>query len=244
MGKECFGRQTVALIRLHVIVEGQTEEGFVNEVLAPALGGRNIFIYAHSITTARSLRRLTRGGWSSYGQLQRDLTRWMKQDQNPDARFTTMVDLYGLPEDFPGHSECKGIAEPTRRVEYLEEQFARDIVAKMGDKSARRRFLPHIQPHEFEALLFSDPSKFMDIFPDQHGAVQTLLAIRAQYRSPEDIDDGESTAPSKRILQVLRGYAKPVSGLLVAQRIGLTVMRRECPHFDAWIESILQFAPD
>src|SRR5262249_15568816 len=35
-------------------------------------------------------------GWDSYKKLQRDLALWMKQDQNPDARFSTMVDLYSL----------------------------------------------------------------------------------------------------------------------------------------------------
>ena len=50
-----------ALIRLHVLVEGQTEESFVNEVLAAELAARDIFADAHRNTTGRRHGRLYRG---------------------------------------------------------------------------------------------------------------------------------------------------------------------------------------
>ena len=109
------------MIRLHVVVEGQTEEGFINEVLAPELGSSGVFINAHSITTGRRHGQVFRGGWDSYGKLSRDLSRWMKQDLNSDSWFSTMVNLYRLPNDFPGYDLCQGIPEPRKRVECVEE---------------------------------------------------------------------------------------------------------------------------
>jgi Domain of unknown function (DUF4276) len=230
------------LIRLHVVVEGQTEEGFINEVLAPELGSSGVFINAHSITTGRRHGRVFRGGWDSYGKLSRDLSRWMKQDQNNDSRFSTMVDLYRLPNDFPGYELCRAIPEPRKCVECLEEEFARDIREQFGDSLISQRFIPYIQLHEFEALLFSDPDKFLDSFPDAGAAIAQLHAIRARYGGPEDIDGGEATAPSKQILEVLPDFVKAVSGILIAKRIGLATFRRECPHFDGWIAKLLQRA--
>ena len=76
-----------------MVVEGQTEEVFVNDLLAPELGACGIFIDAHRITTGRKHGRLHRGGWDSYAKLLRDLVLWMKQDQSAESRFSTMVDL-------------------------------------------------------------------------------------------------------------------------------------------------------
>ena len=44
------------------------------------------------------------------------------------------------------------------------------------------------------------------------------------------------TAPSKRILAIIPGYQKPLTGTLAALEIGLAAMRVECPHFDEWLE--------
>ena len=151
-----------------------------------------------------------------------------------------MVDLYRLPNDFPGYDACQRISEPKKRVECLEEHFARDIRELLGDSVISQRFIPHIQLHEFEALLFSDPDKFLDAFPDAGAAVARLHAIRAQYGGPEDIDGGETTAPSKQILDVLPDFVKTVAGILIAKQIGLAAFRRECPHFDEWVMKLLQ----
>ncbi|MGA3190744.1 MAG: DUF4276 family protein [Bryobacteraceae bacterium] len=240
MGKECTRGEAVTLIRLHVVVEGQTEEGFLNEVVAPELGALGIFIDTHSITTGRKRGRLFRGGWGSYGQLRRDLLRWMKQDQNPDAWFSTMVDLYGLPNDFPGHTECQKLPDPRQRVLCLEEHLALDIRDGLAGGAAHQRFIPYIQLHEFEALLFADPGMFLKAFPEEGQIVAQLQAIRARFQSPEHIDDGQATAPSKRILDLLPGYVKTVSGILILKYIGLDALRRECPHFNEWMAKIGQ----
>jgi hypothetical protein len=130
------------MIRLHAVVEGQTEETFVRDILAPEFGARAIFIDVHRITTGRRESRVFRGGITGYGQLKNDLVLWMKQDENPDAWFTTMVDLYALPPDFPDYDVCIRHHDPMQRVQCLEERLGQDL--------SHRRFIPYVQMHEFE----------------------------------------------------------------------------------------------
>jgi hypothetical protein len=218
------------MIRLHAVVEGKTEERFLREVLAPEFGAQGIFVDVHRITTARTKLQIFRGGVLGYGQLKNDLVQWMKQDQHSDAWFTTMVDLYALPQDFPGYDFCMRHTDPTQRVERLEEHLNRDL--------SHRRFIPYIQLHEFEALLFSEPRWFETVFPGRPAAIQRLEEIRMQFQSPEHIDDRPDLAPSKRILDILPDYRKPVIGPRIAAQIGLARLRQECPHFNQWIAKI------
>jgi hypothetical protein len=211
-------------------------------VLALELGGTGVSFDAHSITTGRKRGRVFRGGWDSYGKLLRDLIHWMKQDQNTDSWFSTMIDLYALPNDFPGYDLCKAFADPGKRVECLEKELARDVTKQLGDVAVSQRFIPYIQLYEFESLLFSSPAEFLGAFPEENQAIERLLEIRRQCGGPEDIDDGADSAPSKRILQLLPDYVKTVSGILIAKRIGLAAIRRECPHFNRWIARLLEVA--
>jgi Domain of unknown function (DUF4276) len=229
----------LSLIRLHVLAEGQTEEGFVNGILKPALAAHNVFVDAHRITTGRHRGRLFRGGLTNYEHLARDLTLWMKQDQNEDSWFTTMVDFYALPSDFPGLATCPSAGIAYNRIRHLETELGRDIVGRMGGLPVTKRLIPYIQLHEFEALLFSDPAAFREVFPHKPSAIAQLAAVRARFPTPEDIDDDPRTHPSRQILDVLPDYEKAVAGLLIAQRIGLPVIRRECGHFNEWLTRLL-----
>jgi hypothetical protein len=158
----------------------------------------------------------------------------MKQDQNADSWFTTLFDLYALPQDFPDHVALSAISDPFDRVARLEQGFGRDISSRLGNIPVSRRLIPYIQVHEFEALLFSDSEAFVEAYPDRPLALTALASVRAQFPTPEDIDDDPLSAPSKRILSLLPDYQKPVAGLLIAQRIGLARMRSECRHFGEW----------
>lgn len=222
------------LVRLRAVVEGQTEESFINNLLAPVLGARNIFIDAHRVTTGRKRGRVHRGGISRYTQLRDDLVIWMKQDQGADARFTTMVDLYRLPDDFPGYDECRRKIDPFERVRCLEDKLRHDI--------EDYRFLPYIQLPEFEALLFAQVTAFEGGFPDLPNLVADLTAIRNGFESPEHINEHPDQSPSARILQLIPSYVKPVSGLLIVQNVGLVTLRNECSHFGEWMTRLEQLA--
>jgi hypothetical protein len=239
MGEERDRWEAIALIRLHILAEGQTEESFVNEILAPALAAQDVFANVHRIKTGRHRGTVFRGGLVKYEHLARDLTLWMKEDQNEDSWFTAMVDFYGLPGDFPGLGGLVPTHGASDGVTGLEAALKGDIVTRLAGVPVSRRFIPYIQLHEFEALLFSDPTAFLEAFPDGQQAVAHLSATRTQFPNPEDINDKPATAPSKRILDLFPDYQKPVAGLLIAQRIGLAAIRAVCPRFDAWVARLL-----
>src|SRR5258708_3059906 len=77
-------------MRLLVHVEGQTEELFVNAVLAPHLYSRGYHgVFTQLVGTRRG------GGICSWASAKRDIIRHRSED--PDRIVTTMVDYYGLP---------------------------------------------------------------------------------------------------------------------------------------------------
>lgn len=217
--------------RLNIIVEGQTEETFVNNVLAPHLGQVGIFAAARKVETGRSGVKIYRGGLSrtgGYARLKKDILLWAKQDNNQDVYFTTMIDLYALPADFP--EQAMWPALPVyERTQKLEGAFGKDI--------NHQRFIPYIQVHEFESLLFSDPQQFDWEFIDQPVAIQRLWGVLEQFGNPEFINDGVETAPSKRIIEVLPQYErrKSSAGPVIAAKIGLSSLREKCPHFNEWV---------
>jgi hypothetical protein len=220
----------ILTVRLHFVVEGHTEETFVNDLLRPELGANGIYCDAHRVTTGRRGGKLYRGGMASFQHLRNDLDFWMKQDARPDSWYTTMVDLYGLPSDFPGFTESRGIPDPIKKVQFLEEQLISNLT--------HQRFVPYIQLHEFEALLFSDPQAFSIAFPSVTTELTGLHAIRSRFKTPEHIDEGAETSPSKRICKLLPQYDKPLYGPVIAKHVGLTKLRAECHHFDGWLKKL------
>ena len=138
-----------------------------------------------------------------------------------------MVDLYGLPVDFPELARWRKTQDPFQRVNGLEDAFSKDIQSD--------RFIPYIQLHEFEALLFSDISRLEFYYPDQKAEIKKLVHEGASFSSPELINDGAMTAPSKRILQKIPRYEKVVAGSLIALDLGIRSIMERCPHFKSWI---------
>ena len=105
-----------------------------------------------------------------------------------------------------------------------------------------RRFIPYVQMHEFEALLFSAPGQLASEVgrPDLE---QHFQAIRDAFATPEHIDDSPHTAPSKRIKQVFPRYRKVQMGLRAAGVMGLHKIRKECPLFSAWLARLESLPP-
>ncbi|MGH2458117.1 MAG: DUF4276 family protein [Chloroflexota bacterium] len=219
------------MIRLHFVVEGQTEEAFVNQILANHLGEYHVVADVRCVATGRRGHRIYRGGVIDYSRVKRDLERWMKEDGNDDVYFTTMLDLYRLPLDFPGYATT-GHVDPYQRVAALEEAFGNDLDYP--------RFVPHLQLHEFEAILLSDPERIGVEFIEREDAVARLARMAREFACPELIDDGPDTAPSKRIAREIPEYLhrKVSAGPRIAREIGLSRIRERCPHFHAWLAKI------
>jgi len=209
-----------------VLVEGQTEERFVNECLASYLLARGL---ARATTIVKTKRVVgashVAGGVHSYGQVQRDLG-LLLHDTNASV-ITTLLDYYALPADFPG-LRARAPGSPQARVEQLEAAWA----ASIGDA----RFVPHLALHELEAWVYADPSRLEPwMFDDEPSVVAAITAVAAAHGTPEDINEGPRTAPSKRLLDAFPGYQKTLHGPLAIAAVGIDRIRAVCPHFDQWL---------
>jgi len=209
---------------IYLLVEGQTEEAFVRELLAPHYSEFSLYLIPIIAKTSSSQK----GGVVSYAKIKSQLIRLCRQ--NAHAHITTLFDLYALPNDFPGKGSgtYPSTGSGLRKAEFLEEKLLADI----GEPN----FIPNLLVHEFEALLFTRIASFEE-WADDDTALEPLRKIRTTTL-PEDINDGPRTAPSKRILTVLPGYDKTFHGPLIACDIGVQAMREACPHFNSWLRRI------
>lgn len=224
-------------MRLLVHVEGQTEEAFVNEVLAPFLYARGFSsVSARLVGNARF--RENRGGIRSWELVKAEVMRHLKNDRAAFA--TTMVDYYALPagaNGWPGREAAKFMLCADRAC-HVEQAVHEDFCVAMGDGFERKRFLPYVTMHEFEALLFSDCLTFADCIgrPD---AAPKLDRIRRSFDTPESINDSPHSAPSKRVAEVIPEYQKVFGGVLAAASIGIEAICAECPGFRKWIAALV-----
>lgn len=207
--------------RVYLLVEGQTEESFVNELLVPHYARMELYLTPIIVRTSPGYK----GGVVSYAKIKPQIEKLCKQDVN--AHVTTMFDLYALPSDFPGMNN-KSNGNGRKKAQSLEAALAIDI--------GHQNFIPNLLVHEFEALLFADLKAF-EQWTDNDEVLKLLHLVR-NTTAPEDINDSPHTAPSKRILAAMKGYQKTFHGPLIACDIGLDLMRQTCPHFNDWLQRI------
>ena len=109
------------------------------------------------------------------------------------------------------------------------------------DKNYSYRFLPYIQLHEFEGLLFNDINVFYEQIPEEElKGIEELKAIFKEFKNPELINENKETAPSARLERIILGYNKVVYGNLIAEAIGLEKLRKKSPRFNEWLSKIEQ----
>lgn len=223
---------------IHVLCEGQTEQGFVESVLKPYLLQNGIAaVKSVLLTTNKKLN--ARGGMLSYFQAKRDLE--LMEKTFVDGIYekhilTTMFDFYALPDDFPGYTDAIKIPDKYARVNSLEQAFASDI--------KDMRFVPYIQLHEFEALVFCGIDRLKDVYPESAKGCKTLIKALENQPNPELINDGPETAPSKRIIKAIEeesdyNYNKPKTGRYITSLVGIDTLRARCRHFDEWISRLV-----
>lgn len=230
---------------LNILCEGQTEQQFAEKVLKPYLQDKGINSVKTTILFTNKKESI-QGGIISYEQVKRDLRllyRSHKDDLYTRNVFTTMFDLYALPNDFPGYKKANTVADKYQQVEQLEQKFAEDV-AKILEVDVPNTFIPYIQLHEFEALVFCGIDYLADLYPKVEKAVEELKKVLDKYNgNPELINNSPTTAPSKRlelaISKCKHHYTKPRTGSYVTGRTGIETLRKRCFHFNQWIEQIV-----
>lgn len=215
--------------RVIAVVEGQTEQGFVRDVLGPYLSVKGVYLTARLVGKPGH-----KGGAGAYERARKDILLLLKQESR--TVVTTIFDFYGMPRSWPGRSAARRMRF-TRKADHVEKAIKDDLLGELGDSVDSGRFVPYVQMHEFESLLFSHPPTICQVLrsPEHESEVQQ---IRDGFSSPEEINDGSDTAPSKRLLGIFCDYRKRLHGLIAATRIGIEIMRTECPHFAGWLRTL------
>lgn len=148
----------------------------------------------------------------------------MKQEK--DVYVTTFIDLYALPSDYPNFD--------ISNVGMIEQGMKANI-----DNSLNYRFIPYIQRHEFECFIFSSIDVLRRNFTFLEANFSEIEKVMQLHpNNLEDINNSPETAPSKRLLNNIKGYNKIVYGACLASEIGLTIIRQKCPRFNEWIEKL------
>jgi len=95
--------------RVLILVEGQTEERFVKDVLGPAFFHQELFFHVTILVTQRVKDGPNfKGGVTNFAKCKNDARRLLNSAGG--ALVTTMLDYYGLPLDFPGWTRVPRMA--------------------------------------------------------------------------------------------------------------------------------------
>ena len=210
---------------IYIIAEGQTEEEFVRSLIQP------YFVSKHNFYDVRAIKMETspgnKGGDVYFGRYRRNVELLLKRER--DIVVTSLIDFYKLRTDFPRYAEATQ-NQVEQRVAFLENACAEVI--------GHDRFIPYIQLHEFEGLLFTSQKGFEytgAFSSSQLTAIQTILD---QFDNPEQINEGPQTAPSKRLAAINSSYQKVLYGSVIAQENGFQTILDKCPRFSTWIAKL------
>jgi hypothetical protein len=117
----------------------------------------------------------------------------------------------------------------------MEHATGLEIKNAFPDYNTGNRFIPYIEMHEFEALLFSDADVLAEKAEISAIRIEEILG---EYNNPEEINDEPAKAPSKRLLALNPGYRKVAMSKTVTTAIGIQIIRKKCPHFNNWLKKI------
>lgn len=215
-----------------VLCEGTTEREFCRQLLQPALAGRGVFLRA----TLAGDPGARRGGVRPWAVYRRELSRLLAQ--RPDWYVGLLVDYYAMPSCWPGRADAAG-RPLTERGRSIEDALQGDLGCEVGG-----RLVPCVQVHEFETLLFVSPQTTADHLAVVAGDASASTIAFHLSQAVEDcggveaINDGPSSAPSKRLEQLVSRYDKVAWGVPAVMGAGLDVLRAGCPWLDRWMTKL------
>lgn len=215
--------------RLIIVVEGDTEKEFIDNVLSP-------YLYTKGVQSVSCFKiKHTKGGLTKYRHLKTDLLNCVYEN---DVLVSTLIDFYALPKDFPKYYEASKIVDKVERLAFLEKAIVEDIENDKGEYFPN--LIPYIQLHEFEALVFSSLHGISSLFGDDEADFTEIERIIDTHTNPEDINNNPKTAPSKRLLKLIKGYNKVVDGIMIIEENGIETILDKCPRFNSWVEMLIE----
>lgn len=214
---------------IYIICEGQSEEEFVNGILRPYFNSQQIYdVRSILMTTSKGHK----GGDVKYDRLKFNIDKLLNRET--DILVTTFIDFFRLKNDFPKFEDAQAIQNKIQRVQFLEQALAVAI--------DNPRFIPYIQLHEFEGLLFASKDGFEFLADLKPANLKSLLSAVNEKENPEELNDGELTAPSKRLEQLIPGFDKnkPFYGGLIAEVNTIGAVLDRCLRFKTWVETLIE----
>lgn len=212
---------------IYILCEGQTEEEFVNVILRPYFNSHQIYDVRPILM---STSKVQKGGDVKFDRLKFNIYKLLKRET--DILVTSFIDFFRLQNDFPKFAEAQQIKNKIQRVDFLEQALAIAI--------NNNRFIPYIQLHEFEGLLFASKDGF-EFLPDiKQASLNSLIFAVNEKENPEELNDGELTVPSKRLQLLIPGYRKTFHGPLIAEINQIDVLLARCTRFKTWVATLIE----
>lgn len=218
------------------LVEGETEQEFVNRLLAPYL------IQSRGLNTEiRSIMIEKSGGGHGYSNIEHfknTIIPFLHSESQPV--ITTMIDHYGINSErkMPGYDSIThdSIAERIAKMEDILEQE----VLKL---KPYRFFIPYIQQHELETLLFANPKDGFDL--EDERIRNDVIELCSQFESIEEINCTPQGAPSKRLAEIYKRHNRKYQKVIEAVDIielggGIEPILDKCPRFKQWITKLTE----
>lgn len=218
------------------LVEGETEAEFVHHVVAPYLQSFGVFIRA---VKGGDPKRTQHGGVRPWGSECKDICNYLKSGKT----VTTLFDFYGLKNNWPGRVDAERQSWSSRG-ESVESAIHQDVCERMSGSFDRARFMPCIQVHEFESLLFVKPditASSLALISERMETQEVFIRdklneVLADFSGDaEAINDSPLTAPSKRIGSIVAGYDKRAWGYQIVKDVSLSDLRIGCQWLDRWL---------
>ncbi len=214
------------LKRILVLVEGQTEERFIKDVMCPFLLTFNLAIIPTIVETKKLVSAPSHKGGGDFSKFKADVLDLLG-DTHASA-VTTLYDFYGFP-----------------KIPDVNEAIYKDILqleAAIAVVINNQRFKPYLQRHEFEAFMFIEPALTAKSALQRNKAV-AIEKHRKNFDGVEDINLDPTLAPSKRLESEIGKYNKPRLGAAITNELGLERLLRECPKFSLWVQWLKSHAP-
>lgn len=218
---------------LIILVEGETEQEFINRILAPYFVSKGLNTEIRPIMIEKS------GGGHGFSNIQH-----LKNTIRPvlnrvdEPIITTLIDHYGINSErkLPGYTTIT-ITNTEERIQQMEVILQNEI----QKIKAYRFFIPYIQQHEFETMLFAKPEDGFDL--EEESIKSDIINLCSQFENIEDINCTPEGAPSKRIVHIFKEkgkkYSKVSDAVDIVELTGIEVILEKCPRFKNWVEKLI-----
>ncbi|GBU08636.1 hypothetical protein AwDysgo_19670 [Bacteroidales bacterium] len=220
-----------AMKKIVFIVEGESEDEFVKRIIRPFFVSKGIPFYH----IESKIIQISGGGhgFNNIEHFKNTIKPFLSRNDEPI--ITSFIDHYRLNSErkLPGYNECMAETNIGIKLGKMEGKL-QDMVQSI---KPYRFFIPYIQQHEFETLLFADPEEGFDL--EDERIKREIMNLCNFFDSIEDINCTPHGAPSVRLEAIYskyrRRYNKGADAVDIAELTTIGKMLEKCPRFKNWI---------